>query len=89
MCYMESLDFTYERRGSVGVFSGLTVYCQPRTEIGETFQGVLDVLEEQMGALFLCRENAPVSDCYVFRYMRKRKTFYPTVIQRDLENGFS
>ncbi|WP_423855833.1 hypothetical protein [Acidithiobacillus sulfuriphilus] len=58
------MDFTYERRGSVGVFSGFTIYCQPRTEIGETFQGVLDVLEEQMDALFLCRENAPVSDGY-------------------------
>ena len=42
MCHMESLDFTYERRGSVGVFSGFTICCQPRTEIGETFQGVLD-----------------------------------------------
>ena len=64
MCHMESLDFTYERRGSVGVFSGFTICCQPRTEIGETFQGVLDVLEEQMGALFLYRGNAPVSDGY-------------------------
>lgn len=72
MCHMESLDFTYERRGSVGVFSGLTVYCRPRTEIGETFQGVLDVLEEQMGALFLCRGNAPVSDGY--RIVQGEKT---------------
>jgi hypothetical protein len=27
--------------------------------------------------------------CYVFRYLRKREAFYPMVIQRDLENGFS
>ncbi|WP_215874681.1 hypothetical protein, partial [Acidithiobacillus ferrooxidans] len=26
--------------------------------------------------------------CYVSRYLRKRKAFYPTVIRRDLENGF-
>ncbi|WP_218056660.1 hypothetical protein [Acidithiobacillus ferrivorans] len=66
------MDFTYERRGSVGVFSGFTICCQSRTEIGETFQGVLDVLEEQMGALFLCRENAPVSDGY--RIVQGEKT---------------
>ena len=27
--------------------------------------------------------------CYVFRYLSRRTAFYPTVIRRDLENGFS
>jgi hypothetical protein len=29
-----------------------------------------------------------VTECYVFRYLSRRTAFYPTVIRRDLENGF-
>ena len=29
-----------------------------------------------------------VHECYVFRYLSRSAPLYPTVIRRDLENGF-